>query len=124
MATEYSSARLLAQRLINKKGRLVRINFPPPETIADPERPWDKTKGAADFIDAKAVFSSSKRKPIEGTAFEVGEEEVLIAAIDVNDREITNKCTITDGTRVLNIHDNDALKPGEELVMFTLYARV
>lgn len=119
----YSKARLLAQRLIQKKGRLVRVNFPPCEVAADPDRPWEKTKGAPDFIDAKAVFVMSTRKPLAGTTFEVGEEEILISALDINDREITKKCTITDGTRKLNIHDTVPLKPGEELVMFTLYAK-
>lgn len=123
MATEYSSARLLAQKLINKKGRFIEVSYPA-ETVPNPDKPWEKTKGKPRLVRLKAVFEKSDRKALDGTTLEQTEQKVMIAALDLEPDVITkNKNTIIDGGKTSVIADMEELKPGEEHVMFTLYIR-
>lgn len=123
MATEYSSARLLAQKLINKKGRFIDVVYPA-ESIPNPDKPWEKIKGSPRLVRLKAVFEKSDRKGIEGTTLEQTEQKVMIAALDLEPDVITkNKNSIIDGGKTSVVVDVEELKPGEEHVMFTLFIR-
>lgn len=121
--TEYTRARALAKRLIQKKGRAVKIRVITNDAPADANKPWERGRTPADFP-VHAVFVKFETKPIQGTPVRAGDQEVLIYAEDGIDFIITVKDKLIDSDlSVWNIVHTEPLQPGGELVMQTIWVR-
>lgn len=127
--SEYQSAIDLAARLIIKKGREAIFRVPRAPVAVDPDRPWDKTTPSGSTPDdqtLKMVFLDYEQKEIDGTDIKSGDKQVLMFAKGVrNTPKSGNKIVELPkhGGATWNIVSVEALKPGEDVVMYTLQVR-
>jgi len=119
--SEYASSIALAQRLINKKGRVVTVSK---ATVApaDPAKPWDADQTAEETVDLRAVAFPVESKYVDGTTVVVTDKQMYVAAADTT-FPITTQCKVTDKGYQRQVIMVDELEPGEDRVMYTLVVR-
>lgn len=124
---EYDSARALARRLIDTKGRDLILRTVADGTLPDSAQPWDPadTKSTTDTT-VRGVVVPASREFQEGSLVRVAEKTAYIAASPSatgSDISISQKDLIIDGGRAYRIVEFNLLAPGEQDVLYTLQLR-
>ena len=136
MASQYASARALAQRLIGKRGRKASIYRTKDGVAPDPSKPWrpgasrDKTVPSSIpmvFLDYSVQEDASRA----GLAFAASVGKALVpeatqtayvAALDMTERPRAGD-RIKDGSKRLEVLELEVLQPGEDDILYVLYMK-
>lgn len=126
---EYDSARALAERLIDKKGRpltLRKVTDTVDTPDADP-RPWvpAASQVAEVSLTVRGVVLDAKRTFFDGSLIKIVDKLAYIAVKDTGAADITinKKDVITDGAREYRIEELELLAPGSQDVLYILGLR-
>jgi hypothetical protein len=130
VASAYDSAIALAKRLIDKKGRAVKIRRPTGTALVDPAKPWLGPVDIASETSTKAVFTSmrdlepfvrlaSGRETPTRTPTEAGASVALVPASGLS-FEIEIDMLLVDGVTTHNITGIEKLQPGDAPVLYIL----
>lgn len=121
---EYDSARALATRLIDKKGRPIVVTRVNDAALPDADRPWDPADAKTrSNITVRGVIVPITRAKIDDTLVRVNDKIAYISAAAVNDFEISLKDTITIAGTVHRIVEITDISPGEQKVLYILQLR-
>ena len=120
--TEYTSARNLAVRLIQKKGQpavIRRYADPPP---SDPDKPWRVDPATETTYDTVAVLLDFRPDQVEGYAFQRGDKLCYIPARDLP-IVLLDTDIITVAGEDWAIVQPSRIYPGNEDVLYQVYVR-
>lgn len=120
-----------ARRLIHKNGRTISI-VKPAVANEDENSPWrGAAVGAApaDTRDAKGVFAKFLKSEIDGKIILFSDYKITIPAADIDNIEITEDemgtyKKIIAGSKEYRIVDFDIAKPGDQVIVYKIQARV
>ena len=122
---EYDKSIATANRLIQLKGRTVSL-IDYKSDVDDSEKPWRgpaSTPVVNDTINGKVVFLDFERKEIDGKNILATDQKVLVPVIIIGSKDITQYKVLIDGSKRYNISLFNELKPGDDVVFYTLRAR-
>lgn len=130
MASSYDSAIALAKRLIDKKGRAVKIRRQTGTALIDPAKPWLGLTPATSETATKAVFTvmrdlepfvrlASGRETPTRTPTEAGAAVALVPASGLP-FEVEIDMLVVDGSIVHEITAVEKLQPGDAPVLYIL----
>jgi hypothetical protein len=129
---EYDNAIAVARRLIYRKGRVITL-IKPSVTNSDVDVPWrgDTTAEPSPAVTRtnKAVFTSFKKNEIDGTNILASDYLITMPVGDSNDVEITEEQMdsyklLVDGSKKYRIVNFDVVKPGEQIIIYKIQARI
>lgn len=129
----YTSFRLLAERLIGENGRALTLRRVDQTNAEDPLKPWraPASMGSGNVsLPVVGVFTEYDKEDIDGTLVRAGDKRVLVAAKDTEDAQtgseniiIEDFDTILDGTTVWKIIKVSVIEPGSLRVLYDIQAR-
>lgn len=119
---EYDNFVSLAKRLIDKKGRTITIRRNTSATPRDASKPWlGNTISYTDYT-VKGVITGVGQKYIDDNLVRSGDQNAIIPASGL--AIVPNlKDFVVDETFKFEIIKVDTLKPGEQVIMYSLILR-
>jgi len=117
----------LAKKLINKNGRPINL-LQETKTTPDATKPWRavNVKSTLPLNGVKAVFIDYSINEIGGGLIKRGDKKCLIASDDVaiQKADIRNYDLVIDGAEEWVIKNMTVLRPGDQVLMYTLQLRL
>ncbi len=131
MALDYTSFRLLAERLIESNGRSLSLVRRDQGNPTDPAKPWRGSTEAAEVtVVVKGVFIEFEKEDFDGTLVRRGDKRILIADKSVTDEGGTSSnLKIEDYDHILDagvrwkIMQAELIEPGSTRIMFDIHVR-
>lgn len=131
MALDYTSFRLLAERLIEANGRSLSLVRRDQGNLIDPAKPWRGSTEAAEItVIVTGVFIEFEKEDFDGTLVRRGDKRVLIADKSVTDEGgSASNLFITDYDHILDagvrwkIMKAELIEPGPVRIMFDIHVR-
>jgi len=118
---EYDSSVVLAQRLINKKGREVKVIFNESSAL-DSSKPWEVAETQRQEFSVRAVVFPVESRYVDGSTVFMTDKQMLIAAADAA-FPITPSAKVRDKGYDYQVIKVDTLEPGEQTILYTVVIR-
>jgi hypothetical protein len=121
--TFYTESIADAKELIEEAGRSTILRQNTNVTAEDALQPWDGVGTTNLDTTVIGVFLNYHQKYFNQTLVRMGDQQLLLAASSLDTIVPNLRDTIVDGTDIWKVVDIMPLKPGAEVIMYTLLIR-
>jgi hypothetical protein len=121
MSADYKSKAQNALRMINEKGRLIRIVVAGGDEVYDPNTDTF-TPGTPDESQVKGVFTQFAVKDVDGELILRTDKKVLIAAAAL-DAAPTPADQLIDGAVSYKVINTETVQPGDTALLYMVQVR-